>query len=378
MSASWTAPYFSGAVNILKSNEWNISQKEIRKFQLLSSKDQFDFKFTDVESESKYNHNAPGLLYLIIIAKKFFPNASDYNALIYFQQFIHLLVTLSIIALIKDKYCKIAFFVLYGVNPLILYFVNFPFYYFWQSVPAAFLLVNYILKKKLNWALLVSSPILALMFLTRPTSIAVIGMFFLVSLLKKEKMHILISAIIVFSLTYLSLRIPTVHSPWHTLFVGTNAYSSNVKLSDENGYEEYRNKFKSNISYSDSVLKGDTAQVKKYIDYMEVSYFNILKSHPSKIIKNGFLNVISSFGFGYKPGNSALIYLNIILALAFMTVLIKLRLWWFSLFILSANILFTPYFPPIAAYMFGGYILIVYTGIFSIKMIRTQYLFKKS
>lgn len=358
---SWTAPYFSGATNLLDSGSWNINNDEIIKFSKLTREQQFTYKFKEL-SDTKYLYNAPGLLYVIIVAKKIFFKSSDYNSLIYFQQFIHIILTLSILYLIRTKRSKILFFILYGVNPLILYFVNFPFYYFWQAIPSGILLGYFILNRKISYKLLLLAPVLSICFLIRPTSLGVIGLFYFFSFFKKENISLIIFSLLIFIATYLSLQIKTVHSPWHTLYIGKNAYSSTMKLSDGVGFDVFNQTFKTNFNYSQKVLANDTKFLNKYTGLMKKKYIEVALNEPLLLVKNLVLNIISSYGISYKTGNQILIYTNVIIGSLVILSLIYFRQWFLILFIGSINITFTPYYPPIAAYMFGAFIVITYAA----------------
>ena len=138
IGATWTVPYLSGAVNVNLSGKWLISASEVEKF--LTLKDKWDYRFSSEEDLVEYKYNNIGLVYIIYLAKKIFFLSSDLDALINFQIFSHICIVLILGRLFSSNGQKILFLCLYGINPVVLYFVTMPFYYFWQVIPSVLVL----------------------------------------------------------------------------------------------------------------------------------------------------------------------------------------------------------------------------------------------
>ena len=77
------------------------------------------------------------------------------------------------------------------------------------------------------------------------------------------------------------------------------------------------------------------------------------------MIKHALLNTAQSYSIGYKVGSPKIIYISAIMGVIIMFLLLYTKQYLLFLAIGFASGSFTPYFPPIGAYMYGSYILIV-------------------
>ncbi len=136
MTSFWVGPYLSAAVNF----DWsqfvlNVNMEEVKRFNQLSQSEYWEYEFNAINDSIQYDYLAKGLVLLVILAKKIFFFLGDLEALQYLQYLAHILLSIFMLTLFEKKYQKILFFILYAVNPLVLWVVNYPFYYFWQDVP---------------------------------------------------------------------------------------------------------------------------------------------------------------------------------------------------------------------------------------------------
>ena len=148
----WTFPYFSVAENVVSQGQWAISKSDWYQFNNLTETEKPWFNFSASVSEDDlvpFSHYVEAFLHAIIFAKLLLPFAPPILALVALQIGIHCVVCIALIRRFSENYLKLAFVAFYALNPVLLKFVCFPFYYFWQVVPS-FFLVLYLLDRK-SW-----------------------------------------------------------------------------------------------------------------------------------------------------------------------------------------------------------------------------------
>ena len=357
MTPYWVGPYLSAAVNF----NWHefalyVNWDDIKEFSKLSGSGLFDYTFTKTNDLILYDYLAKGLVLILMFAKKIFFWQGDLQALQSLQYIVHLFLSLFILSLLEKKYQKILFFVLYAINPVVLYFVNYPFYYFWQVIPSVIFIYWYLNQHNTKNLIFISSFIFAFIYITRPTVLFLIILFYILYAIKDSYKK---------GLTGLGLFLILINiapslsiGPWHTMYVGVGAYSNpyNIKLDDNEGYKYYKEQT-GKIVNSGNIMKTDIKD--DYYKVLKKRYFEILKENPIMIVKHLLLNVAESYSVGYKVGNPRIIYASAFIGVIMMLLLLYTKQYMLFLAIGFAAGSFTPYFPPIGAYMYGSYILIV-------------------
>ncbi len=373
MSPNWIGPYLSAAANFdYSSFDMYVDFSEIHKFSLLSNTEKFSYSFPSSNNVILYDYLAKGYLLILLLSKKIFFFVGDLDSLKYLQYVVHICISLSIISILDEKYKKIMFFILYSINPIVLYFVNFPFYYFWQVVPSYIFLYYYVKNKEINNKIFILTLIFFLIYMTRPTVLFIIIFFYFLYAYRENFLKSFIAILIFLGLSF-GIKSNSI-GPWHTMYIGIGAYTNsyNITLSDNQAYKFFYNKT-GKVMNSFNVT--DKSLHEEYYAIMEKEYFAIVKSDPMMIIKNATLNVLQSYSFGYKVGNIKIVYLSIFIGMIIVTSLLYFRQYILFFAIGLAGGTFTLYYPPIPAYMFGSYILIVFAiiNIFhSIKNLRIK------
>ena len=363
MTSYRVGPYLSAAVNF----DWsqfvlNVNMEEIKHFsQLLQGDEYFEYKFNTVNNYIEYDYLAKGLVLLVILAKKIFFFLGDLEALQYLQYLVHILLSIFILTLFEKKYQKILFFILYAVNPLVLWVVNYPFYYFWQVIPSL-IFVYWHLKKDIKLPLMVIfSTAFAFIYITRPTVLLLVILFYFLFALKNNFKYALAGFALFFGLINIAPKLNI--GPWHTMYVGIGAYENpyGIALSDEDGYKYYKEQTGKLVN-SGNIMQEEIK--KDYYKVLKGRYFSIVEEDPVMIIKHAILNTIQAYSIGYshslnqKFGNK-IIYLSVLVGLIFMGLLIYTKQYVLFLAIGFASGGFTLYYPPILTYMFGSFILLV-------------------
>ena len=142
------------------------------------------------------------------------------------------------------------------------------------------------------------------------------------------------------------------------MYIGLGAYenSHGIELSDESGYQFYRQSVQGDIGshniHHESVRSN-------YYEVVREEYTRIATDEWSMVLRNAVLNVTSAYSIGYKTGNRLIQYFSSFTGSVLVLLLLYFRqfFWFFSIGIACAG--FALYYPPIAAYLFGSYILIV-------------------
>ena len=89
-----------------------------------------------------------GYLFLIAFAKRLFPFLGPIGAIVLLQLLVHIIFSYLLVSKFDNIKNKIAFIFFYYLNPIVLYFTIYPFYYFWQVIPSFIVLL--ILNEKEN------------------------------------------------------------------------------------------------------------------------------------------------------------------------------------------------------------------------------------
>lgn len=361
-SADDLSPYLSGAANWSIGQAWRVVPAELDIFKNLGPEEKFNYKFSASGGAVAYGYNAIGLMYIASIARYLFFWQGDLHAVMTLQQCVHLLLSFSVLVLLKSWRQKILFFVFYVANPIIAYYVDFPFYYFWQVIPSVVMILYMLLGKTAGNSIFFISIVFSMIFITRPSTLFM-ELFVIGYIAQKENLVKGAIAILVFLALGVMMKPNSVNEPWHTTYVGIGGYPNkyNITLHDADGYNAFKKGTGKTINSKTCIENIDL--YKQYLAFIKDKYFAILHESPGLLLKNAVLNVLGSYGYGYMPNHMALNYLSVFVGLILALLLLLYRE--FPLFFLIgiSSMSFTLYFPPIGAYMFGSYILVIFAWI---------------
>jgi hypothetical protein len=136
-SINWTFPYFSGAANFSRLFDWRISPSDYDLGAKLSDQDYREYKHQKTRDVVEEIYNNYGYVLVVITATRLFPFLGDLQSVILFQVIVHLSISLFMIVLVLvSPFQRYGFLFLYAANPLVIYFVTFPYYYFWMFIPS--------------------------------------------------------------------------------------------------------------------------------------------------------------------------------------------------------------------------------------------------
>ena len=372
---TWSFPFFSGAEYVFKKSGWNINMDDYARFVSSSDNERRLFVFSNKDSASLVNYSFMpfGYTYIVWLAKTIMPFFSTINAVICFQVLVHAFSSILILYWLRGSWIyQSVFFLMYAVNPLILHFVTFPFYYFWQFVPSFLIIASLINDIKIRVMLFALVPVSLGLYFVRPSLLFVLVYLFFLLGGRGGWRHAL-AAVVVFVVLILLSSSASV-KPWHTMYVGVGAYENQFidGLSDANGFSRYKEI--TGESISTNLRNGNFYNLetrKNYFEIIKNEYLIILNLSPLLVLKNAFLNMVQCFSFGYRVGVPWLQYLSVFFGAVMLLVLCLGRQFWYIGAIVSYSAAFAFYFPPIPAYMFGNYVLLVVGLIGSLKKIKS-------
>ncbi len=361
---NWIGPYLSGAANLVIFEEFKIDEAEVINFKKLSPEEQYQYQFKRSDNLSPYLHNPIGYCYIIRCSTIMFPFLGETNGLILFQVLMHLVLCgLLLHNFRKNNRFVIFFSIFYVCNPLIIYFVVLNYYYFWQCLPGFILIYIIISKPKPQWMAILFSIILLFSTLARPT-ILFISVFAIILLYRNYSKVFAFTTLLICSILFLLINKPTEKIIWHTVYVGIGAYPNNYVpyISDNLAYQIYEDSTGDELNaslggnyYTDTVIQ-------KYTEITKSTVLSIFRKDPLLFIKNGISNTLQCFSLGYTGATSVLLNIfSAFMGLVYFILLWKTKQKFIIAAILLYALMFFPYYPPIPAYLFGAYILLVFS-----------------
>jgi hypothetical protein len=363
-SANWMGPFLSGAQHLKWGGEFLIDLQDSHQFKDLDNVVSEDwYRFKQNTSPQKHISDPIGYVYLIKLATLLFPWSGHQLAIILLQSLMHLILCLVVLReQTLSVRSRLLFFILYALNPLVLRFVTFNHYYFWQVLPSFFLLFFWLrVNSRIGYALV--SALLPFVLLLRPTTLlAVLACFGSLLYLRHSRKYGLLYSLLSAGLL-VWLFTPNQKNPWHSMYAGIGAYANpyDIKLSDNSAYELYQ---KRTGRVLNAEIGGNFFDPQVQGQYQEITrgaYLDVLQNSPLLLIKNALVNYLQAFSIGYL--NKAPDWFNYLIALSgagFMSLLLYYRKYRLVGFMTLTVIGFVPYYPPIQAYMYGNYLLLVW------------------
>lgn len=369
-SAVWLGPYLSAAANV-GWGEFRYDLEETIAFRELSTEERQAYRFKRSDRLTPYLNNAVGYAYVAFAATSLFPWLPDLPAIELLQVLLHMILSVWVIALLGTRAQRMLFLLLYAANPVVLYFVTFPFYYFIQAIPSFALLILLIAQARglrpqsvvTSAAFVAGSAVLAIVFLTRPTTIGAIVGFFLLAAFVIRPRVVVAAGFLLFIVLAHTGRAPGHHNPWHTAYIGIGAYPNEYveAFNDNVGYALYEEKTGVPLNASLGGNLYDAAVANRYAEITRAEYFSILERDWPRVLRNVVLNTLQGFSPGYLTGQPY--WVHLLFAAGGLVVVAALA--WSRQFMLILLIgmsvgTFTIFCPPIPAYMYGAYALLVY------------------
>lgn len=366
-STVWTGPYLSAAANLTWPVSFKIDTKEIERYNDIDDTHQEDrHQFKKSENLVPYTYNELGYVYLVWAAQHLFPFLGDQQAIMLLQALVHLLLCISLISskAFTKPWC-VGFLLLYALNPLVLKYVVFNHYYFWQAVPSLLIvLLTQNTQKRTASGVYLGLLFLPWAILARTTVVLVVPVILYLLYRRSSRLSLFLAV------AYCGLVVGFFYKPsqkniWHTAYVGTGAYQNpyGVKLNDEDGFKLYEKAFGTKLSGATGGNVYDPETYRRYRMLGKKTVIAQFSESPLLYLKNALANTLGAYGLGYVSGKpDGLNYLLAFLG-AFMFVFLVFSKQWIILISVGLlSVSFTPYYPPLPAYMYGNYALLA-TGL---------------
>jgi len=355
---NWTFPYFSGAANFRSLYDWQISPEDYDQVKGMTPAEHGHYRYARADKTVEYTVNNYGYVLVALAARNLFFWAGDAHAVVYLQVLVHVALSLLTLAHLRSRLQRGIFFVLFAINPLILYFVTFPFYYYWAAVPSLILVATVLREQRWGMEVLLLSVLLFVCFLIRPTTLFVSMLIFMVWLRRERKVMVAAGVAVFCALAWHSSGHFST-SPWHTMYVGLGAYSNPYGMEgpfDEAGFKRYTDL--TGKAISTHAITGDYSKREVRQDYyalMRSEYLNVVRESPLGIMRNAAYNLIQSFGFGYRVSRPVVQLVSGVVGLIMIGLIVWTHQWMWGVGVLAVAGSFAPYFPPIPAYLFGAF-----------------------
>ena len=373
MSPVWYGPYLSGAANLSWSGEFYIDSEEVFYFDELTTEQQHSYQFGRSGSTVYYEANPVGYVYIVWLATQLFSALSDIHALELFQLLAHIGLSFVVIALLRTRLHKCMFALVYALNPVVLYYVVYPYYYFWQALPSLLFAVALLAgshwgtisrfeQRAVMLCIAILLPLCGLVVSARATTIAVfvLSLVLLFWFLRGYRVLLtvgLLAAVAVFSFA----NKPMAKNFYHTVYVGVGAYPNPYmdKLSDHEGYDLFEREYGYVLDGSIGGNYYEPENIAKYKAITRDESVRIIQQHPLMMFRNVLLNYLQSFTIGYLTEQPVAVYYGMAAAGVFVVALLL----YFKQYLIfigasAASSTFVLYYPPIPAYMYGSYLIL--------------------
>jgi hypothetical protein len=359
-SVDWSFPYFSGAANFGSFGEWHISPSEYAAVRGMSIADYREHRHLRAQDTLPYTYNNYGYVLVVLAARTWFPWLGEGDAVALLQCVAHVAICLGIFSLLGTPVQRWAFVLLYAVNPVVLRLVTYPYYYFWSALPCALLAVVWLRRDRIGWWIMPTALALFVAWLIRPPVLFVCLLVFALAFRAGQRIATASAALVFAALVALASPL-TYSSPWHTVYVGIGAYENPYGLDgpyDEHGYALYQRVTGMRIDMNPVDGSFQRAEEReRYWRVLRENYLQIARERPLMLLRNAAFNTAEAFALGYDVDRRWVTLLSGLGGVAMIALIAGFRLWTWGLGILCYAAAFTPYFPPIPAYLFGAYLL---------------------
>jgi hypothetical protein len=324
----------------------NISNQSI-------TKDTLDYVFrnsTCVKDESKQARGvgyavSNGYLLLLKIAQKVKPDLGGLYLALIISIVTHTLTSLLLINNSENSTHKKLIIILYAINPIILYYTTFPYYYTFLSLAAAVTVWYKGAEKSISNQIIFLSAWTWLVAV-RPTLLFITLIFVIVNI-RSKRMGMAFALLIapLFFSNFIGVKNGI---PWHSMVVGQSAWSIPwQKVSDELATDEIAKRLGMGKQSEPIVLEIGKAQ---YLSVAEKIWTDKWRSEPISQIIKPILNTISGFSYGYVNRSEILTWSSIPIGAIILYVLIISKRYWLIGIVLFSQISISPYFPLVPPY----------------------------
>jgi putative flippase GtrA len=355
----WMVPYTSGAANWSVGQPWRVAIGDDTIYKQKTIEERWSDVATPAVPPAKlveFSAHDEGWMWVLWFTRKIFPFLSDLRGAVALAIIIHLGLSCVILNHLDSSISRYIFTVIFICNPLVIFYLTLPYYYFWQAFPSLLAIIVWLYREKIKkWQIPIVILFLALCVAIRPNVIFI--SFTILALLVYFIRHWITYVSIILFAVCLWFIPKTNKMPWHTVYAGLGAYPNNsgLYLSDESSYASFKKKTGVSLNASLGENYYNLELRETYNQHLKKESIEYIKSHPVRSMENVFLNFSIGALSPYKPESPVWIYyIQAFLGLIFLTALIWMRLWpvLIGLSLSLGCIAFI--YPPIAAYILGS------------------------
>lgn len=362
---NWTLPYLSGAANFQSLTEWRISPADYDRVVKMTAAEHRVYRYQRTEDTVFNTNNAYGYVLVALAARNLFPWLGDLQAVVHLQVLVHVALSLFIFAaVLRTPLQRWLFIILYAANPIIVYVVTYPFYYFWTCIPSVALAVVWLRPEWIRTVVPLLTPVLLFSLLVRPTTVFVCLFTFAVAFWigrSRATRAVVAGSLIAFVAGTALIAQGTGTPPYHTMYIGIGAYPNPHGIErpvDNEGYDYFEQE--TGIEISTHAIHGNwnNPELKElYMETLRGRYFEITRDTPLLLARNALYNFAQSFSVGYDTSRAWLRPISAALGALVIGFLVFTRQWTWLVGTIAYTAAFAWYFPPIPAYLFGAYLL---------------------
>ena len=372
--------YLSASLNEISLSSVSFSEEETLLFKSYNIKDaQGDlpatngpnyFKFsqkssipaTAAETISKFGYIVSvGFLLYLKFLRFFFawmPSIGDITMVIIGNTIIHISCCFAYLKLTPNLVKKRVFTLFYFLNPLIIILYTFPYYYYLLVLPSVAAI--YIYQNNYNIRLKAYVPIFIILLfsiLVRPTvTIGILCICLITALLCNTIRNWIAFILLVVLVALFYVNNQLIFGPWHTMYIGIGAYANNLDIALT---DQATNDFYQNIFLNDKALENNIDYIYK-LDLLKNEVLRIVHLNPILYIYAALKNLLHLYGFGYSVDYYWFQYLSMTAGALYILLSVNKKLYFHLIVILTLNVGYVFYFPPVPMYMAGTYILLIH------------------
>lgn len=357
-AAQWRGAYFSMAANLTLTGRFLVDTTEINYFDKLPGDQQATYRFgrSAVSQPTEYTLMQIGYGYICALARRLWPFGGDAQAVILFQTVVHIGLCMWLLWLLPAGWRRLVFLLGYACNPVVVKYVTYDFYYFWQVIPSFLFIATYLGWRPAWWVGFWLGPLIGLLFICRPAMAGALAVLGALWWYQRQVGLLLLTAGLATCVIAFLYR-PVLSAPWRPVYVGIAAYPNPYMntLSDKAVYTLYKARTDLDYKYGDS----EPAQEQRLTDVLQREVQTIWATSPLLFARHAVLNILLAFSTGYVTGGGPLNYGQALLGLLVLIGMLIARQYAIVLAVLATVGTFVLYYPPIPAYMYGAYLLLI-------------------
>ena len=144
-------------------------------------------------------------------------------------------------------------------------------------------------------------------------------------------------------------------------------------FSDNISFRDYNKAIGKNYTYNTSPGLYDAEVIMGEAKWGQSKFFETIKEKPVLIMRSSLLNIFEAFSFGYAAKSMVITYISALIGFILLILLIIYKMWREIIFIFGSVIIFIFYLAPVPIYLYGTYLILIYSYISLTEKIISNY-----